>query len=307
MKKVKALKSQWSVMNFPKITDIVIGDEYKFVISVRGHSLYTATGKVKCISKLGGIVLKNVVLTNSSIKTTNHLPEFIFMFTDVSAIYKHKEDKNMATKEVPLYQEQFHDDSSMFKGRSWTLEEIEASNEWREIFPYGPEYDCGFQFIHRNAFYSDDVYAVFDGRYECISIGKYSPEYGDECTVRLDGLDGNNAVIPVNSETASRVFHYVGGDNEPTYSKDQRIRGIICTRKQYYFDPTKVVEGYPYRITFYEDTEIFDEKYKAGESIICLVSEALEEQINCVYVDCEKSVQRFTLVPTMKFEIEWLV
>lgn len=205
MKKVKASsKSQWSVINFPNITDIVIGDEYKFVISVRGHSLYTVAGKVKCISKLGGIVLKDVVLTNSSIKTTHHLPEFIFMFTDVSAIYKHEEEKNMDTNEIPIYQEKI-------------------------------------------------------------------------------------------------------GDGEPTYSKDQRIRGIVCTRKQYYFDPTKVVEGYPYRITFYEDTEIFDEKYKAGESIICLVSEALEEQINCVYVDCEKSVQRFTLVPTMKFEIEWLV
>lgn len=203
MKKVKASKSQWSAMNFPKITDIVIGDEYKFVISVQDHS-YAVAGKVKCISKLGGIVLKDVVLTNSSIKTTHHLPEFIFMFTDVSAIYKHEEEKNMDTNEIPIYPEEF-------------------------------------------------------------------------------------------------------GDNEPTCCKDQRIRGIICTRKQYYFDPTKVVEGYPYRITFYEDTEIFDEKYKAGESIICLVSEALEEQINCVYVDCEKSVQRFTLVPTMKFEIEWLV
>lgn len=213
----------------------------------------------------------------------------------------------MATnkKEVPLYQERYHDDP-MFNGRSWTLKEIETSSEWREIFPYGPEYDSGFQIIHRNAFYSGDVYAVLDGIDDHISIGKYSPKYGNECTVRLDCLD-EKAVISVNSNTVSRVFHYVGGDNEPTYSKDQRIRGIVCTRRQYYFDPTKVIEGYPYRITFYEDTEIFDEKYHAGESIICLVSEALEEQINCVYVDREKSVQRFTLVPTMKFEIEWLV
>jgi hypothetical protein len=120
----------------------------------------------------------------------------------------------------------------------------------------------------------------------------------------------NKKKVPVYQDDDSSMFNgrsWTLRDNEPTYSKDQRIRGIICTRKQYYFDPTKVVEGYPYRITFYEDTEIFDEKYKAGESIICLVSEALEEQINCVYVNREKSVQRFTLVPSMKFEIEWLV
>jgi hypothetical protein len=204
MKKVKtSSKSQWSAMNFPKITDIVIGDEYKFVISVQDHS-FTVAGKVKCISKLGGIVLKDVVLTNSSIKTTHHLTEFIFMFTDVSAIYKHKEGNNMDTNEIPIYPERI-------------------------------------------------------------------------------------------------------GDDEPTYGEDHHIRGIVCTRKQYYFDPAKVIEGYPYRIIFQEDTEIFDEKYKAGESIICLVSEALEEQINCVYVNREKSVQRFTLVPSMKFEIEWLI
>lgn len=204
MKKVKASsKSQWSVMNFPKITDIVIGDEYKFVISVQDHS-YTVAGKVKCISKIGCIVLKDAVLTNSSIKTTNYLPEFIFVFTDVSAIYKHKEEKNMDTNEIPLYKERI-------------------------------------------------------------------------------------------------------GDSEPTYGRDHRIRGIVCTRKQYYFNPTKVIEGYPYRITFCEDTEIFDEKYHAGESIICLVSKASEEQINCVYIDREKSVQQFALVPSMKFEIEWLV
>lgn len=204
MKKVKtSSKSQWSVINSPKITDIVIGDEYKFVISVQDHN-YTVTGKVKCISKLGGIVLKDVVLTNSSIKTAHRLPEFIFMFTDVSAIYKHKEGNNMDTNEIPIYPERI-------------------------------------------------------------------------------------------------------SDGEPTYGGDHHIHGLVYTQTRYYFDPTKVVEGYPYRIIFQEDTEIFDEKYKAGESIICLVSEALEEQINCVYVDCEKSVQRFTLVPTMKFIIEWLV
>jgi hypothetical protein len=204
MKKVKASsKSQWSVMNFPKITDIVIGDEYKFVITIQDRS-FTVAGKVKCISKLGGIVLKDVIMTNSLIKTTHHLPEFIFMFTDVSAIYKHKEEKNMNTNEIPIYPERI-------------------------------------------------------------------------------------------------------SDGEPTYGGDHHIHDLVYTQTRYYFDPTKVVEGYPYRITFREDTEIFDEKYKAGESFICLVTEVSEEQINCVYVDREKSLQAFALVPSMKFEIEWLV
>lgn len=83
-------KSQWSVMNFPKITDIVIGDEYKFVISVQDHN-YTVAGKVKCISELGGIVLKDAVITNSI--ATQQLSEFIFMFDDVSAIYRQEEDE----------------------------------------------------------------------------------------------------------------------------------------------------------------------------------------------------------------------
>ena len=96
-------------------------------------------------------------------------------------------------------------------------------------------------------------------------------------------------------------------DCEPTYSGDHHIHGLVYTQTRYYFDPTKVVEGYPYRITFGEDTEIFDEKYKAGESIICLVTKVSEEQINCVYVDREKSVQAFALIPSMQFEIEWLV
>lgn len=154
--------------------------------------------------------------------------------------------------------------------------------------------------------------ALTNDRMSNYSIYIIADETGIEALEEIDAFEPEDESIETTTDTTNeekKEVVDVAHDNDG-------IVGLIKRQVTYTFDLTKVELGLPYRITFLEDTVIFDVAYRKGSNIYALLLRAFPGRLIFVqtrmmgsgddYDDLcmEKILMIFELTPNMKFKLE---